>query len=404
MRPPVLTLENFRCFRKPQRLELRPLTILYGQNNAGKSAALRSLALISDSFGYEGLDALNLRGRVAEWQWGFSTLRHYGLSNEDDPTIGITLSAGDTQCSWRLKAVPDWGRVVIDRLEIVKDGQTRTWEHQLVREDARRDVLHYRSDDGEVSRLAFRGLSAPTELDCPMTLAVQWLKAAREVPRRDTLWEQSSRRELRPDASDAPTLLADDPEIFASVSRWFERSARLSLRVTEDSPRRVSTRVKPVAPGVGFEVDLIDSGEGLGQALGVITALQLLRHRREGEGPDVVALEEPELHLHKDLQRALLDEAVDVARLRKGSIVLETHAPTLLYATQLALADGRLSPEDVALYWVSRDDTGASTLRPVAVDREGWLAGDWPPGALREDLAIQSALQDRWDAQDGMAE
>ena len=42
---PVLQLESFRAFRDRAELELRPLTLLYGRNQVGKSTLLRLLPL-----------------------------------------------------------------------------------------------------------------------------------------------------------------------------------------------------------------------------------------------------------------------------------------------------------------------------------------------------------------------
>jgi hypothetical protein len=42
----ALILENFRCFNR-HRVELRPLTVLVGRNNAGKSTLVEALRLIS---------------------------------------------------------------------------------------------------------------------------------------------------------------------------------------------------------------------------------------------------------------------------------------------------------------------------------------------------------------------
>lgn len=398
MRPTSLTLENFRCFHKAQRIELRPLTLLFGHNNAGKSAVLRALAMVADSLDHSGLDALNLRSRVAEWQWGFGTLRHYGLTDADEPTIGITLASERESVTWRISEIPDWRRIVVSRFDWTVDGVTSAWTHRLAREDVRQSALHYDDPSGAERVLEFRGLRPPTSLGCELEFTVQWLKAAREVPRRTTSWDQPSLRQLRPDGADASTLLAGDSEVLSSVEAWYARAANLTLRVVEDSPRFITTRVTPIAPHRGFSVDLIDSGEGLGQVLPVVTALQLLRHRRGTEGPDVVAVEEPELHLHKDLQRALLDEAIDVAAAGMGCVLFETHAPTLLFATQLALSKGRLSPDQVALYWVSHDREGGSSLREVPLDPAGWVGADWPPNALREDVTIQAELQELWDS------
>jgi predicted ATP-dependent endonuclease of OLD family len=43
------TLKNYRSFVDRTTIELRPLTLLFGYNNSGKSALLRVLPLIADS-------------------------------------------------------------------------------------------------------------------------------------------------------------------------------------------------------------------------------------------------------------------------------------------------------------------------------------------------------------------
>jgi AAA15 family ATPase/GTPase len=42
----ALVLQNFRCFDQ-HRVELRPLTVIVGRNNAGKSTLIEALRLIS---------------------------------------------------------------------------------------------------------------------------------------------------------------------------------------------------------------------------------------------------------------------------------------------------------------------------------------------------------------------
>jgi len=42
-------LENFRSFSNPTKIELRPITLLYGQNSAGKSSIIKALLLLQQS-------------------------------------------------------------------------------------------------------------------------------------------------------------------------------------------------------------------------------------------------------------------------------------------------------------------------------------------------------------------
>jgi hypothetical protein len=45
----AFTVEKYRSFVRPARIELRPLTLLFGYNSAGKSALLRTLPLLAAS-------------------------------------------------------------------------------------------------------------------------------------------------------------------------------------------------------------------------------------------------------------------------------------------------------------------------------------------------------------------
>lgn len=37
----AIELENFKCFGRPARVPLAPITLIFGQNSAGKSAILK---------------------------------------------------------------------------------------------------------------------------------------------------------------------------------------------------------------------------------------------------------------------------------------------------------------------------------------------------------------------------
>ena len=61
-----VALNNFKCFTtsiEPNEVELRPLTLFYGYNNAGKSAFLRGICMVLNSLSDEAHRAA--RGRCA---------------------------------------------------------------------------------------------------------------------------------------------------------------------------------------------------------------------------------------------------------------------------------------------------------------------------------------------------
>jgi AAA15 family ATPase/GTPase len=42
----AIELENFKAFGERQRLEIRPITLLYGKNSSGKSSCIRALQML----------------------------------------------------------------------------------------------------------------------------------------------------------------------------------------------------------------------------------------------------------------------------------------------------------------------------------------------------------------------
>lgn len=48
------SIENYRAFAKPQEVELKPITLIFGWNSGGKSALVRFLPLLSESIENQG--------------------------------------------------------------------------------------------------------------------------------------------------------------------------------------------------------------------------------------------------------------------------------------------------------------------------------------------------------------
>src|SRR5436189_2531658 len=57
--PVNLLIENVRSFAGSHELKIRPLTILIGENSAGKSTLLAALAAVSDTSRFPGDASLN---------------------------------------------------------------------------------------------------------------------------------------------------------------------------------------------------------------------------------------------------------------------------------------------------------------------------------------------------------
>ena len=215
---------------------------------------------------------------------------------------------------------------------------------------------------------------------------IQWLRAKRQAPLRYTVVPSNPRHRLLDDGSDAALLLASRPALLSAVSSWYEQMVERRLILQEVSSAAFRTQLQHLK--TGQEVDLLDSGEGMNQVLSVLCALEAAR-TKHSHAPRILALEEPESHLHPRLQRGLVDRLVAIAsEPAPPRIILETHSEYLLLGVQLAIARGSLAPENVAVYWVRQDSDGRSVAELSTFDEKAFPEGFWPASVFAEDTEL----------------
>lgn len=94
----AFTVENFKGVGPPVRLELRPLTLLFGHNSAGKSSLLHALMYAREVFERHNLDAdRTLTAGPALDLGGFRTFAHNHATDPDKPIrLRVELDLGAT--------------------------------------------------------------------------------------------------------------------------------------------------------------------------------------------------------------------------------------------------------------------------------------------------------------------
>lgn len=143
------------------------------------------------------------------------------------------------------------------------------------------------------------------------------------------------------------------------------------------------------------DVSLQDVGVGISQVLPVIL-------HAFGEKEKLIAIEQPEIHIHPALQAELGDVFIESALgENKNTFLLETHSEHLIlrilrrirettrgktgtWPAQLreACPDG-IMPEDVAVLYVEPGAEGAK-VRELRIDGQGRFIDEWPNGFFEE--------------------
>ncbi|MBC8641972.1 AAA family ATPase [Caballeronia sp. EK] len=198
---------------------------------------------------------------------------------------------------------------------------------------------------------------------------------------------------MRPDGGDAIAHLiaaqnrsTTDPVLQATREFFNALGEQLVIENSSDGVWRAMLHPMefPTVP-----VNVCDTGEGYTQVLPVLVALARARQ----DGPRLLCLEQPELHLHTRAQASLAQSLVQTATSStEPKILVETHSEVLPTSVQLAIVKGEIPAESVRVYWVESRLDGKSEAVPVDFDSQGRPTGTALMSAFEEAFNLGQEL------------
>lgn len=127
-----------------------------------------------------------------------------------------------------------------------------------------------------------------------------------------------------------------------------------------------------------------DVGIGISQVLPVLVSA----YASTGK---LIAMEQPEIHLHPALQAELADVFIDAALgERQNTFILETHSEHLILRLLRRVREGTLSADDISVLYVQPAGTGSQVLQ-IRVDEDGDFIDRWPGGFFEESFLEREA-------------
>jgi AAA domain, putative AbiEii toxin, Type IV TA system len=403
------SVERYRSFVRPTTVELRPLTLLFGFNSAGKSALLRALPLLAKSTGGAGVGPLALDAVVAR-SAAYPDIRSR-LTKRNDLVFGVR---------WDDEVQP----VREIEFHLREEDKTHVIDRIIARDANGVDLLEIEDLPGEKghykirqsglvldrTHLFFHGIRPDSRGDGALPAStsslletissrlefldgsVTWLGAVRSSPERKGSYRGSPAR-IGGTGERAADKLAYDKRgaatIFPRVSRELSVMFKHLLYVRDDG-EEYALELGP-SDGGSTRVSIVDAGEGVTQVLPVLV-LGALALAGELGTETVLAIEQPEMHLHPGAERALTNFLCAVANAPSHPrLVVETHSENLLLSVQLAIASGTILPENVSVLWVEQQEDGQSAVQRIPIDASGRPSG-WPAGVFSEDAEIAREL------------
>ena len=241
--------------------------------------------------------------------------------------------------------------------------------------------------DANVRKLVNTWLSAPDRLQTPYELILRGLVGIDQLegPLLEGLERLSEEGlDMEPDYDDEPTPtgaypVIKDPEAEAKKLQKLIRSSDIEkldelIMIDRRSNTIVSHR---------------DVGIGVSQVLPVLVSAYASQKQ-------IIAIEQPEIHLHPALQADLGDVFIQSALGEgKNRFLIETHSEHLLLRVMRRMREttnGRLpegvpsiSPKDVCVLFVEPDGSH-SIVREMPLNENGELVKAWPGGFFEEGL------------------
>jgi hypothetical protein len=386
----ALLVSRYRAFAGDEVLPLRPITLLYGRNNSGKSALSRAFAMIGASVSEHAPSALTIPPEVLRGG-SFIDLAWQGEAGDYSFDFELRWDAGEVRAA-RYTLDGSAGRApYVKELLLKGPGDHVLWAGRAAPERA------MRSETGGPD-VWFTGL-VPRDVDVPplVTLAanmaelrgrVRWLDGVRARPPRLVIKTGIAPGQLTSNGSNAAEFLVEMPEVVKAIRGFYASLTpprELDVKNVLDLEHRI--RLDP-ATQPGFSIDLVDTGEGMAQVLPVLVAAELAARTSA-----ILVIEEAESHLHPDAQTILAQYLCKLAAApNPPTIIMETHSRVFLLGVQLAVADKTLPNHLVQLAWVDQDATGRSTITAVGLAESGHPLPGWPVSALGEDFRLAAKL------------
>lgn len=458
-----LHIKNFKAWRDTGNIRLAPLTVIFGANSAGKSSlghlllALKQTAISTDRKRAMHLgdtstlvdlgtfaDCLHGHdmGKVLEFEIGWALpktlevrdpLKSAQRYSGDQLTLAVALMAGKSGQPEVSSLHYDLGNVNVNGVVLdvdLKRGDGRKFSleserYQFKMADGRKWPLEepekfYRVSDVSMARFKNAGFLTDFALATESMLgSIGYLGPLRNHPQRIYQW-----------SGDTPEGVGQMGEYTIAAILAAQNEGRMLNRGPKRSKQQFaefvatwlkdlgvihSFAVKPVAEGrkeyevlvkthaKAPEVKITDVGFGVSQVLPVLVQAFYCPPN------STIWIEQPEIHLHPQVQAELADVFISAIRARQDGkernvqLIIESHSEHFLNRLQRRVAEGEITPDDVAIYFCKRAGS-ATELEPLKLNIFGDIE-NWPEhffGDEMADLAARTvAAMDRMQAQRG---
>jgi predicted ATPase len=364
-----IRFKNYKLFKDWQTLKLKPITVIIGKNSSGKSAAVKLPVLIEKSLAGDDSQPISIQSQGIELGGEFRDLLYrrevlapLEIELEDEQellSIALAINTGSKS------------RPVIHEWELTDKLSGKKLKSTL-HEKTQGFLINNNQGEYRINNLS---------------LTTEFIGPFRRLPERIYHQAQaSSIKKLGIEGENTYSLLIEDAlsvekVLIKQVSDWYETNFEgWGIRINED--RNPYYEIELTRDSGRINVNLKDVGEGMSQALPLVTCAMM-----PADKDTLIIMEQPELHLHPSAHGALAQLFAESTKEQKSKrYLIETHSQNFVLRLRRLIAEGSLSPDDMALYFVDFDEENhVSNLKAITIDNQGEV-DFWPDNIFNEGL------------------
>lgn len=398
-----ISFRNYKLFKEKQTLELKPITILIGKNNSGKSAVLKLPTLISGSLSGKFKepfllvnDGVKIANEYRDIVYGrtfkeleIEIFQKQVLSDEND-FLKTKIYIDDNE-----PIIESWNcNDVIDLLKLDENN------YQDIKTNKVQEVYFEGID---LNKIVIKEDLLVKEDSLPLpkfNIDTDFIGAIRYDAKLNYAYSSTIPEKSFIDGSDLYQFLIDDylstdKKYFNQVSNWIKQKFEgWELKIDIDGYKKEIPAIIELEKG-NLKINISQTGMGISQVLPLI-----IRAFKPCKKEVLIIIEEPESHLHPYAHAQvaqLLFESFESDKNKK--YLIETHSQNFVLRMRRLVAEKKLKPEDLAIYYVDFDEEkNESSIERIFVDEFGRV-NFWPEEIFEETLietiGIRTALIER---------
>lgn len=392
-------IQNYRAFKEDTYLKIKPLTLIFGENNAGKSSLARLLPSIKKSCKKNKSPHPFLPVNV------HNNFGSFDFTYNRDSKFKIGMMFGSHEVIYSINYLEK------ERISFIENIKVHNNNNNLILDLIRnldnssnfKNNYFEKINSKEVDNIEFDGLevSFKTLQDMESDIHKKMLAftgMSLNYLKNHTFWLGPLRHTpdqveklfltnfgISPNGHEATQILADSldrrTDLFPFVQKWFRSFFKHDLNIEFfsglSSDRMFSVVVSPLN-NLDLKVPICDCGTGFSQVLPIIVLGAQAILGELGKDPYIV-IENPELHLHDSFHDDLGRFFVDIVNSEfNPKLIVETHSENIMLAIQLKIAKNLIDKENVIINWVKKLDNGTSIIEEIVFDENGIPSENWP--------------------------